>query len=185
MERLHNSGLPFYDFILINGQEFESNIYRIKKFAEKHKQMWTRIIGLKGRYYKLDIKGLEELMNFIKSLNIDIKEFQIQLFEYHDNIFGGNIITNNNGVYIELAKGTQERVSKNFLEELMIYFGKINKNGRLVFFQEQVPNKIKIIANKVLKYLKVERTKYIEGYFEFVVSAEDQIFFLDYKTSIV
>jgi L-rhamnose mutarotase len=184
LERLHNSGLPFYDFIILNGRDFKKEEENIKEFSKKHKQMWIRVIGSEGRHYKLDIRGYEQLIEFISSLKINIENYQLQLFEYHENIFGGNIIVNDEEIYIELAEGTQERVSRNFLADLIIYKGRINKNGRLTFFEREVPGKIRRIANRMLKFIKIDRTNYLKGYFEFAVSQEGEVFFLDYKTSI-
>ena len=184
LERLHNSGLPFYDFIIVEGKKFQEDNQKIKDFAQKHKQMWIRVLGNGGRYYKLDLRSYEEIIEFITSLKINMEQFHVQLFEYHENKFGGNVIANNDGVYIEIARGTQESVSKHFLDGLIIYKGKINKLGRLAFFEKEVAQDIKLIARRILRLIKLSRTNYLNGYFEFAISPEGKIFFLDYKTSI-
>lgn len=181
MERLHSSGLPFYDFLLIDGKNFENEKQGIKEFSEKHEKKWIRISNKtdKGeRYYKLNLKSLEEIVCFIESLKINISNFNIQLFEFAENKFGGNIVSNNESLKIEIIASTQERVSRS---NEKFFHGQTNATGSLSFFEENTPKEIADAAKKTIEFLRISRNEFIKGYFEFAISEKGKIYFLDYK----
>ncbi len=179
LARLHSSGLPFYDLIIIDGEKYEKEKIRI--FSKKYKLNWVRVYNKnkKGeRYYKLNLKNYDDIISFIESLNINLKDFDIQIFEYQINRFGGNIVSENNKISIEIIKGKQELVSRSYEP---FFHGAINNTGRLNFLEKDVPKKIKAAAEKVIKHIKIERNEFLKGYFEFVVSDENKVYFVDYK----
>jgi hypothetical protein len=179
LERLHSSGLPFYDFILIDGKNFDKE--KIQAFAAKHESTWIRIYNKEDKgekYHKLGLKSGKEIFSFIESLKIDVSNFNIQLFEYVENKFGGNIASDGQFPKIELIEGKQELVSRSTEK---YFHGQINAIGRLAFLEENVPKNIRSTAAKVIDYIKIARKEFLSGYFEFVVSDKGKAYFLDYK----
>jgi len=182
--RLYSSGLPVYDAITVEGRNYEQEKERIKRFSEKHERNWIRIYNKirKGeRYSRSALENYDEITSFIEGLDVNLTEFDIQLFEWHENKFGGNILSNNRGTYIEIVEGTQDMVGKSLG---LIYHGYVNPLGRLCFREEEVPLEIKVASRKTLNYIKKSRNEFLEGYFEFILSNKWNVYFLDYKTSL-
>ena len=118
---------------------------------------------------------------------IDMLSFTVYLTEtalylIRINAFGGNIISDNNGITIEIIDGVQGAVSHS---DRSFFHGKVNNLGRLEFFEEKVPAEILNASKKAIRYLKLERGSFMQGYFEFIVSDKNEVLFLDYKTSFL
>jgi len=179
LKRLNESGLPSYKTLLIDGLEFDS--VKTRNFISKFEMIWCRAINTsaKKRYYKLRIKGFDEFSDYLKTLPCELKDLSLQVFEYHDDVFGGNIISSEDKTIIEVAHGIQDNVSKSLTP---FFHGHLTRTGRLEFNEKDAPIEMKKAALKALNYLKRERTHYLHGYFEFSVSKEGKIYFLDYKT---
>lgn len=187
LERLYSSGLPVYNKITVGGNNYKQERRRIEEFSEKHNECWVRVYNKTRRgerYSKFPLEHFEDITYFIEKLEVDLTEFEIQLFECHENKFGGNILSDNRGTYIELVEGTQDVVGKSLG---FFFHGSVNYFGRLCFWEEEkeeVPLKIKRGAKEALSYLKMSRNEFIEGYFEFIISKEGNVYFLDYKTGL-
>jgi hypothetical protein len=183
IKRLNNSGLPVYDLLLIEGKDYQKDKKKIKEFSEKHDQCWVRIYSKQKeeRYHKLDLKSYNEIVSFIENLSIDLKEFIIQVFEYHTNKFGCNVISDGENVNIEMVRGVQDIVDRGNSNS---FNGVLTVNGILTFREENVSEDIKKAAKKILSYLRLSRNEYIKGYFEIAFSDEDEVYFLDYKTNL-
>ncbi len=181
IDRLHNSGLPFYDFILIDGKDYNEKKEEIREFSKKYPKKWIRICNKNKkdeRYYKLDLETYDDIISYIESLNVDIGNFNMQLFEYCDNKFGGNIVSEGDKVVIEIIAGTQGLVSSSGEP---FFHGSMDALGNLTFFEKEVPEKFRITAKNVINYIKISRNEFLKGYFEFIVSDKGKIYFLDYK----
>jgi hypothetical protein len=178
IDRLTNSGLPHFDSIIIKGSSFDRE--SIKDFAARHPNTWMRVVNKQTgkRQYKIGMYSFDEIMGFIKSLNIDIAEHDFQLFENCDERYGGNVITENNSTVIEIVEGKQDLVGKS---KVPFFHGFISSTGRLFFHEHHTPLKMKKAARSVLKHLKIARDRHIPGYFEFLVSKQGRVYFLDYK----
>jgi len=179
LKRLKESGLPSYEVLLINGPEFDSS--KTKEFISRFDMIWCRAVNniTKKRYYELGMKNFDEFSKFLETLPSKLEDMSLQIFEFHENIFGGNIISSEDKTIIEIAYGIQDNVSKSLTS---FFHGHITNTGRLEFCEKEVPIEMKKAALKALNYLKKTRNHYIQGYFEFSVSKEGNIFFLDYKT---
>jgi len=182
LERLYSSGLPCFDYILIQGKDYSLNNKEIIQFFLRHNKTWVRITNqkTKERFGKLGIISFKELNTFIASLNVKLNNFTIQLYEFHDNKIGGNIISNKEGVFIELIEGSQDKIERS---KEPYFHGHLESNGELVFFEKSVPEEIIKSTKIVLNFLKLGRNDYLLGYFEFAITIENKVFFFDYKTS--
>jgi hypothetical protein len=178
LERLYSSGFPCSKLILISGSEYNSSV--AKEFFSSFPLVWTRIIDkFSGkRRSMLRIKSFNEFCTFVESLDFNLPQSVIQLYEMEENALGGNVITNGDKTLIEIIFGDQDTVAKS---REPFFHGKINSLGRLEVIEKNVPMDIFEGALKVLSYLKKSRNSYLEGYFEFVVSDKGNVFFLDYK----
>jgi len=179
LERLYSSGLPCSKLILLSGLEYNSST--AKEFISSFPLVWTRIIDKSSgkRRSMLRIKSFNEFCAFVESLEFNLSQSVIQLYEMEENALGGNVLTSGGKTLIEIIFGDQDTVAKS---REPFFHGKINSLGRLEFVEKNVPNKIFEGSLKVLSYLKKSRNSYLEGYFEFVVSDKENVFFLDYKT---
>ena len=180
LERLYSSGLPCFELLLLNGTEVNSK--KVENFITKHKMIWTRVVNSKEgkRQSKLGIKSFEEFIEFFNSLPFKQEDCSIQLYQMKKNYLGGNIIASENSANIEIAFGTQNIVGKS---TQTFFHGKVNDLGRLEFFEKNTPDEIIRAANKALNYLKKSKGEFLKGYFEFILTLEFEVFFLDYKTS--
>jgi len=184
LERLNSSGLPTYDCQIISGESYVRNKQRVKDFCEKHNRVWTRVynkMDRNERYSRFDLRGYKNVADFVEGLDINLKKFDIQLFEFHTNQFGGNILTNSEGTKIEIAEGTQDIVGKCLGP---FFSGWISPFGTLEFSQSDSPEKVRSTAWRVLQQVKMAKGEYVPGYFEFIVSDKGKVYFLDYKTDL-
>jgi len=174
LNRLYSSGLPVCAKIIIDGSKLKKELKKLSSFCHKHKQTWIRVKHktTSERYYKIGLTGILENIAFINSLAIELSGFNIQIYEYEKNKIGGNIISTKNSTVIELAFGGQDGVGKGTAE---IFHATLNDFGRPIW-EISTPRSIKKAALKALHY-----TNSLTGYFEFVVSTQNNIFFLDYK----
>ena len=89
--------------------------------------------------------------------------------------FKGNIISNKENTIIEMMPHLAEQSSMS-----KIFHGKVNCVGRLEF-EEKAPIQMIQDANKVIRKIKTARNSLMSGYFEFQISNNNNITFLDYK----
>jgi len=180
LKRLYSSGLPCFDLIILNGNEYNSK--KAKSFISKYPLVWTRVVDKKKnkRQSRLGMKSFGEFKEFIESLGFDLENSKVQLYEMEENEFGGNVISSQKETLIEIAFGLQDIVAKSTEP---FFHGKINGAGRLEFTEKETPQKVFEASMRVLSYLKKSRGEFLEGYFEFTVSKKGKVFFLDYKTS--
>ncbi len=176
--RLQNSGLPQGASLTINGEEFD--VAKIEDFFCQYHCVWVRIVNkiTKQRHYKLGMKSCAELFSFLEDLKIDVKQYNFQLYEDFPVKFGGNVLTTDSTV-IEIVEGNQDSVGKS---RIPFFHGFVNEFGRLVFREKEVPGSLVKASQNVLKYLKKSGSSYLEGYFEFIISEDSRVFFVDYKT---
>jgi hypothetical protein len=179
IERLYSSGLPVCDRLLVACKEYLND--SVVKFCEKHNGVWIRVYNKTERHYKLGLKGHAQVKEYIESLDIDVSKFKIQIFEFDPNKFGGNIVSGEKGVYIEMVYGDQLDVANCWKE---FCHGYISPLGILKFHETDVTDEMKRTAFNVLKCLKTSKGNYMKGYFEFVVSVKNNIYFLDYKVNL-
>jgi len=179
LKRLYSSGLPCFDYLPVKGSNYSSK--EVKEFIIAHKSIWVRVIDhrLQKRQSKLEMKNFDEFEAFLKSLPFNLNDCSIQLYQMEKNEFGGNVISSPKLTLIEIAYGLQDIVGKSTEP---FFHGKINSHGRLEFVESNVPNKIILASKKVLSYLKKSRESYLEGYFEFAISFDGKVYFMDYKT---
>lgn len=180
IERLYSSGLPVYDRLIINGIDYPSKKEEIGEFCKKYERTWIKVYNAKEkrRYSAMDLKGYGELIKFIEGLNIDLDNFDIHLFEFRTNKFGGNVLTDERGTVIEMIDGPQDIISKSTRP---FFHGYISESGTLKFHEQNTPEEMKRAAWRTLQYLKIGGREFLQGYFEFMVSDEDRVYFFDYK----
>lgn len=178
---LQSSGLPCYDRRIIPGKKFLEDKTGIQEFCRTHEKTWVRVYNEDLRYSEVNLRGYDEVTGFVSGLDIDLTQFKIQLFEFHENRFGGNILSNQDGVAIEVAEGLQDIVGKCLGD---FFHGRISSTGRLKFQETYVPQELVRASWETLNYIKLNRGEYLPGYFEFIVSDKNAVFFLAYKTDL-
>jgi len=181
IERLDHSGLPHFEHIEVDGNEDWQN--QVKKFFKKYPFVWTRMINKQNpseRYSKIGIDSPEEYFSFVTEQKKDVSQYCFQLFENCPNQFGGNIISKNNQVVIEMAIGSQDLVGKS---KGKIFHGELNPHGRLIF-NEPTPVGMQEAAVNTIRYIRLNNHEFLQGYFEFIVSDSGKVYFLDYKTEL-
>ena len=177
LDRLYSSGLPVLERYIQDGAQYNSS--RTLDFCRRHPLNWVRVyhkLDHGRRHSKFGISA-QEVVQFIESLEIDLSQFKIQLFETHINQFGGNILSDEYRTDIDIAEGAQDIVGKSLAP---FFHGTITETGRLAFYEKDVSDKVKKASWDILKYLKLARGQYRRGYFEFIVSDEDRVYFLAY-----
>lgn len=183
LQRLHDSGLPYYDFLLVDGLEYESKKPEIERFVQKHASCWVRVSNKKvpgKRQYALNLTSFLAVTSYIERLGLDLREYHLQIFEFAPNKFGGNIVSDDRGLALEIVEGNQELVSKSAVPFFHIL---VEPTGTIQFKEPNIPDLIRQVVPRILEYLRLERNQFLQGYFEFVVNNEGKIYFLDYKTS--
>lgn len=180
LKRLKESNLPSYDSLVVDAGEYDSA--EAIRFVKKHEFVWARVVDKKSRkrFVKLGINGFEEFSEFVKSLKLAKQCMEIQIFEFRANAFGGNVLVNKDNTFIEIAFGDWFAVGRGLGP---FFHGKVSQTGKLEFKEKEVPEVIIVAARKVLSYLKKGRGEYMEGYFEFIISTDGKVFFMDYKVS--
>ncbi|MDD5253720.1 MAG: hypothetical protein PHG05_01270 [Candidatus Nanoarchaeia archaeon] len=192
--RLKGSGLPIYDFIIVHVEDIKAGDPLVSNFLNKYPRFVVYAIPNTKempRRYKLNLKSFEECNNFLReTINPrDCKKYTIILEDYGvgDKI-GGVIISKNSEVLIEAAEGTLEKMSHGdiplflsckidlgkvgHIENKMEWFiGKNNLNMKFVRFIIDYIDLAKDIFNPHL----------MKGYFEFIITNNDELKFLDYK----
>jgi hypothetical protein len=183
VKRINASGLPVYDLLLIQKGNYSKSKDQIREFTKKHSQCWVRCYNKEKeqRFHKLDLKNYEEIISYIESLPINPDNFIIQVFEFHANKFGGNIISNDSNTYIEICYGPQEQIDNSTGNP---FHGNLDYHGKLNFKEKEIPEEIQRISKKVLNYIKISGKDFLVGYFEFAVSPEEKVFFWDYKINL-
>ena len=182
-ERLYSSGLPVYDRFVIYGADYHAKKDEFLSFCQKYPLLWIRIydsISKVRKYSKFGITG-KEALDYVNQIDSEISPFELQVYECHENKYGGNVLTNAEGTCIELIDGPQDIVGKSLKP---FYHANIGQTGRLEFVESNAPDDIKRTAWKVLAHLKLSRSEFLPGYFEFIVSEADNVYFLDYKTTL-
>jgi len=178
--RLYSSGLPVFDYIKFSLCEINSG--EVKEFIKKHGSVWARAASVKvgKRKSRLSMGSFDELKSFLNALPFRSDDTVVQLYQMKENRFGGNVLVSEDETRIEIAYGLQDIVGKSTDS---FFHGKINFLGRLEFNEVSVPENVFQTCKKVLSYLELSRGEYVRGYFEFAVSQDFEIFFMDYKTS--
>ncbi len=182
LKRLYSSGLPVYDLLRIPGKEYSKENSALKQFAEEHGRFWVRVYNrvCKGqRYSAFALEGMGGITSFIERIDTDLNDFDIQIFEWHENSFGGNILSVEESAYLEIAEGTQDLVGKS---SGTFYHAQTNSLGRLCFEKEDVPSEVNLGAQRAFDYLRLSRNEFMQGYFEFIIAENHRVYFLDYKT---
>lgn len=181
IERLYSSGLPVYARLIIGGKDYPSKREEIKDFCKKYERTWIKVYNAKEkrRYSAMDLRGYEKLIEFIDGLKINLDSFDIHLSEFQPNKFGGNVLTDERGTVIEMIDGHQDIISKSTRP---FFHGYISESGTLKFHETNIPEEMRIAAWRTLQYLKISGREFLPGYFEFMVSDKDKIYFFDYKT---
>ncbi len=178
-ERLYSSGLPVLDRLFVDGEKYDSS--SVRTFCDKHALHWARIYhknDLSKRSYKLGMTT-PDVLEFIEGIPRTLAHWNIQLFEYVPNQFGGNIVSDDSRTSIEMVHGTQGNIERS---QKMIYHGEVSSTGCLHFSQKRTSRLMRVGAQNALRFLRLARGEYLKGYFEFIVSDKNQIYFLDYKT---
>lgn len=181
IERLDQSGLPHFDHIEVDGAGDWQN--EVRSFFKKYPFVWTRMINKENpseRVSKIGIKSPEDYFSFVEEQKKDVTRYFFQLFENCQNQFGGNILSKNNQIIIEMAVGSQDIVGKS---KGKIFHGELNPHGRLAF-SEETPDGMPEAANNTVRYIRLGKDEFLKGYFEFIVSDTGKVYFLDYKTDL-
>ncbi len=181
LKRLKESGLPCFDSVILTDSS-EWDLF-VSVFLEKYGLIWIRVVNKqdpKERYYKIGIETMREFHEFVDSLHIDVALYSLQLFQNCKVRFGGNIVSNEHGVKIEMALGSQDIVGKSKGD---FFHGNIDWAGFLSF-KENVSEDLLRAAQTTLSFIRLNRNTFLQGYFEFVVSPENDVFFMDYKTNL-
>ncbi|MBW2968083.1 hypothetical protein KY362_06370 [Candidatus Woesearchaeota archaeon] len=191
LERLRASGLPCYEVMILPGAEFRARYDEICRFMDRHAQAWVRVLHrtVKGeRYSDMGLPSADAVISFVEGRNVDLQAYDVQIYEFIENAYGGNVITHGIDTSIELTYGTQDNVGKSLVD---FYHGRLNHLGRLYFEEDDpshplhpTPEDIRYAARDVLRFLKLGRGEYLQGYFEFFVGPKGEVRFLDYKTSL-
>lgn len=178
IERLYSSGLPVLEKCVIDGRVYTPK--KVRDFCDRHPLSWIRVYHRLDRGKRESIIGVnsEAAVRFIEGLGVDLSDFDIQLFEFHHNQYGGNIWNRDDASLVEIAEGTQNIVGRSLAP---FFHGFISDTGRVIFRESETKIRIREAAHNALSFLKMSRGEYVKGYFEFIVSDDDRVFFLDYK----
>ncbi|MEI6849753.1 MAG: hypothetical protein WCK29_01815 [archaeon] len=179
LDRLYSSGLPVFERRFLDGSNF--SLDQVVEFCNRHPINWVRVYHKKelGKRKSILQANTRKVISFLENIGVDLKEYNIQLYESKVNKFGGNIISDKDRVIVEIAEGTQDNVGKCLTP---FFHGIISETGVLKFRELNADRAVIRAAANSLKYLKLARGEYLPGYFEFMVSDKGKTYFLDYKT---
>lgn len=193
-ERLKNSGLPIFDDIEVPYSQFTPNNEELTAFFTKYPGFCVRALpNTKDlpRKFKLGIKSFEEAQEFLREKIAQGKEAQYRILanEYgqeEPTTRSGIIISKGEHALVEIADiGLVELshgdVDKTFIGEFTNHYKGSHRSMR---YNTEDPEKRNLIW-KALQFIRVNSSdiRFKKGYFEFVITDDNRIFFLDYKTN--
>jgi len=174
--RIKEYKLPCLDFLV------SKNKSDITQFLNRYKSIVARAMPLNDknvRKYKTDIRSFEEYLSFIGDIELDY--YQIILSEYVPCKYAGAIISNSNNTVIELLKGTHDELVHGISTPFTSY---VDFTGKITYSKE-MSRKEKNIVWKTLKTINISKGNYLKGYFEFLITTEEKLKFIDYDTEII
>lgn len=200
MERLKNSGLPQYDFIKIPYLEFNKRNKTLMNFITKCSRLdygfCIRALpnenGIKlgfTRKFKLGNMNYSDLKQFLyREVKEPFNVWDVGLSNWKSQIYGGTIILNERYAIVEMAKEEDGGVIAVTSGEVIPIIGRQNftEGGSHSFglkYTTEDETERSIIL-KALRCVKENPKTMSRGYFEFVVSEDEKIFFLDYKINL-
>lgn len=190
-ERLRDSGLPIYEDIKLSYQDFLKNPVKIKEFLQTYGNVCVRALPRTSklpRKYKLNVKSLEEATEFLDSSVQDPKIYDILVSEQQAQKYSGVIILTPDTATIEIGKSRLDRFSHGDGKRYVGTFDNIglNKFKPKDFsgnYKLPINLRIKTLMNRALHCIKSSKEICNRGYFEFVVTDQNDIKFLDFKVA--
>jgi len=194
-QRLKNSGLPVFNDFQLPYSQFNRNNVELTNFLSIYKGFVIRLLPNTKkipRKYKIGVKSFEECKNFLeKSAEGEDKWIYIVLLtEYELSKGSGIIISNPREVRVEIGDFGIDELSHG-KDPLISCLIDLTGIGHITDKMQWGKNKWTLENEReVLRSLRhIELTRdifnplYMRGYFEFVISEDKRIRFLDYKTN--
>ncbi len=192
-QRLKNSGLPVYADFSLQSTEFSEKNKKLMKFLSQYPRVTIRALPKTSalpRRYKICVRGYKECSEFLEQEVPKNKreKYSMLLTEYKPSNSSGIIIIKKDIAIAEVAEAGLAAFSH---DETLCYtgiFGIFNyhKFRKIKFISPRkgrIKNKVKQAMHKSLMYITKAGLPEPEGYFEFIITEDGEIKFLDYKTA--
>jgi len=189
--RLKLSGLPIYKDFSLSYLRFIEKPRDLISFLNRYEMFVVRALPSTSnlpRRYKKGVKDYRQASEFLNSVINPRKKdlYTILITEQEPQKFAGLIALRPDSAIIEVGMSGLDNFSHGLGKRWVGCFDNegINKfRAREYKTSYKIPinEKIKEIMNKALIYIKRSKRIHNQGYFEFIVTKDDEIKFVDYK----
>ena len=208
IKRLKSSGLPYFHNFVTDYANFSQENLDLMQFFLDNNEFMVRILPKKfakgfPRTYKrgnlFTFENCKEFLDFTFNQNSDYKNkqefYDIYLAETEVNRAGGVILSNIEGVRMEIKKESKKKKDTGLSG---LCYGDIPDQGMIVdltgighvddktIWTYENKTKLNKVMKRALKHIQFPgkdnfNPHFMRGYFEFLHTASDRIVFWDYK----
>lgn len=190
--RISAMGLPTYDRLILNPEEFLENIKQYEetfRYQAYYSQVYPQVSGL-GKFNLMNFSALSELVPFLyEKLGRYMNRYTLLISEFEENVYGGSMMSDGTRVFIDITEGLQNQISYGNGAA----YSCIAEDSGEVIFKDSYACSVVLLFEEILDSVIVlgsdSRMSFLPGYFEFAFTRKDKgdmlrLVFFDYKTDM-
>lgn len=177
--------LPMYKNITLPMAEFLFDPYNYLSSFTNEKLFYVNLIPDNNTYRRYGTSGLdaEQLLDYIfKCIPLeDFSKYRIRIYEFGENLYGGNIVCKDGSVYTEFHAGKQGGIAKGSVTPTLYAYQDVFTGCFKYSFADI---HVREIIYRVISQIPHQGRLFLDGYYEFVManlSVGLTPIFIDYK----